>query len=151
VKIISGKTRRNRIKDDYRKRGNEWSGRKDLAHGELNNNGFTSFAFIAQHKQNFKWLNGVLIGGVSADVSPSTYNAQYIRINKDSVSKKYISYENTDSTLSDYQTKITNYASFLNFEFSPVEKMRVVASLRYDMFKYNFNNNLPASSFEWGT
>ena len=136
-----------RIKDDYRKRGDSWSGRKDLAHGEINNSGFTSFAFIAQHKQSFKWLNGVLIGGVSADVSPSTYNAKYIRINKDSVSKKYLNYENTDSTLSDYETKITNYASFLNFEFSPFEKMRVVASLRYDVFKYNFSNNLPASSF----
>ena len=140
-----------RIKDDYRKRGNEWTGRKDLAHGEINNNGFNSYAFIAQHKQNFKWMDGVLIGGLSADLSPSTYSAQYISIRKDSVTQKYVSYDLTDSTLSDYKTKISNYASFVNFEFSPVDKLRIVASIRYDVFKYNFNNNLPASSFSGAT
>lgn len=136
-----------RIKDDYRKRGDEWTGKRDLAHGEVNNNGFNSFAFIAQHKQSFKWLDGVLIGGISADISPSSYTAQYVKIRKDSISNKYVSYELTDSTLSDYKTKISNYASFVNFEFSPVEKLRVVASLRYDVFRYNFNNNLPGSAF----
>ena len=140
-----------RIKDDYRKRGNEWTGRKDLAHGEINNNGFNSYAFIAQHKQNFKWMDGVLIGGLTADLSPSTYAAQYISIRKDSVTQKYVGYDLTDSTLSDYKTRISNYASFVNFEFSPVEKLRIVASLRYDVFKYNFNNNLPASSFSGAT
>jgi outer membrane receptor protein involved in Fe transport len=136
-----------RIKDDYRKRGDVWSGRKDLAHGEINKSSFDSYAFVAQHKQNFHWMNSVLIGGISADFSPSAYTAQYIKIRKDAVANNYVGYEPTDSTLSDYKTKISNYASFLNFEFSPVEKLRVVASVRYDLFRYDFNNNLPPSSF----
>ena len=136
-----------RIKDDYRKRNGEWSGRKDIAHGEINNNGFNSYAFIGQHKQQFRWMNTTLIAGISADVSPSSYDAEYIKIKRDSVTKNYISYEKTDSVLSDYKTRISNYASYVNVEFSPVEKLRVVASLRYDAFTYNFNNNLPQSSF----
>ena len=136
-----------RIKDDYRKRGNQWSGKKDLAHGEINNNGFNSYAFLAQHKQSFKWLDGVLIGGVSTDISPSAYTSQYIKIRKDTVLNKNVGYQLTDSTLSDYKTKISNYASFVNFEFSPLGKLRVVASLRYDVFRYDFNNNLTGSSF----
>jgi outer membrane receptor protein involved in Fe transport len=92
-------------------------------------------------------MNSVLIGGISADFSPSAYTAQYIKIRKDTVANNYVGYELTDSTLSDYKTKISNYASFLNFEFSPVEKLRVVASVRYDLFRYDFNNNLPPSSF----
>lgn len=136
-----------RIKDDYRKRGDTWGGRKDLAHGEINNNGFNSYAAIAQHKQKFNWMNSVLIAGMSVDVSPSGYDARYISIKRDSITMKYISYQATDSILSDYTTRIGNYASFLNFEFSPLEKLRIVASVRYDAFKYNFNNNLPTSSY----
>ena len=136
-----------RIKDDYRKRNGEWVGRKDLAHGEINRNSFNSYAFIAQHRQKIHWVDGLLTGGVSVDASPSEYQSTYIRINKDSVVNKYVSYQVGDSVLSNYKTDITNYASFLNVEFSPVERLRVVASLRYDIFDYKFRNHLPATSF----
>lgn len=136
-----------RIKDDYKKVNGRWVGQKDIAHGEINASSFNSYAFIAQHKQNLKWKNANIIGGVSADLSPSTYNADYIRIKKDTVVRKYVSYQKTDSTLTDYATKINNYAAFVNFEFSPVNKLRVVASLRYDLFDYDFDNHLKPSAF----
>lgn len=136
-----------RIKDDYRKVGAVFIGKKDLAHGEINESRFYSYSLIAQHKQNFNWKKAVLIGGVNTDLSPSTYTANYIRIQKDTVTKKYISYQNTDSVLTNYATKLNNYAAFANFEFSPLEKLRIVASLRYDLFQYKFNNHLTPSSF----
>lgn len=136
-----------RIKDDYKKVNGRWIGHKDLAHGEINASSFNSYAFVAQHKQNLRWKNANIIGGVSVDLSPSTYNADYIRIKKDTVARKYVSYQKTDSTLTDYATKINNYAAFVNFEFSPVNKLRVVASLRYDLFDYNFDNHLQPSAF----
>jgi iron complex outermembrane receptor protein len=136
-----------RIKDDYRKQGNSWTGKKALAHGEINQSSFSSYALLAQHRQNLRWKEAVVIGGINVDVSPSSYSAQYIKINKDSVSKKYTGYQQTDSTLTDYKTKLNNYAAFVNVEFSPVRKLRVVGSLRYDYFHYNFSNSLPPSSF----
>jgi len=136
-----------RIKDDYRKQGNIYVGRKDVAHGEINENAFNSYVFIAQHRQNLNWKKAVLIGGVNTDLSPSTYNANYIRIKKDTLANKYVSYQKTDSMLTNYATKLNNYAAFVNFEFSPFEKMRVVASLRYDYFHYNFDNHLKSSAF----
>ncbi|HWI93157.1 MAG TPA: TonB-dependent receptor [Flavisolibacter sp.] len=136
-----------RIKDDYKKVNGRWVGQKELAHGEINASSFNSYAFIAQHKQNLTWKNANIIGGVSVDLSPSTYNADYIRIKKDTVARKYVGYQKTDSTLTDYATKINNYAAFANFEFSPVNKLRVVASLRYDLFDYNFDNHLKPSAF----
>lgn len=136
-----------RIKDDYKKVNGRWTGQKDLAHGEINASSFNSYAFIAQHKQNLSWKKANIIGGVSVDLSPSTYNAQYIRIKKDTVTKKYVSYQKTDSTLTNYATKINNYAAFINFEFSPTEKLRVVTSLRYDLFLYNFDNYLKPSAY----
>lgn len=136
-----------RIKEDYKKVNGAWTGKKDLAHGEINASSFNSYSIIAQHKQSINWLNGLFIGGISTDLSPSTYNANYIRIAKDTITNKYIRYTNSDSILTNYATRINNYAAFANFEFSPVEKLRVVASLRYDLFHYNFDNFLKPSSF----
>lgn len=136
-----------RIKDDYRKSGNSWIGKKDLAHGEVNESSFHSAAFVAQHRQEFSWKKASVTAGLSVDLSPSSYHAQYIRIKKDSVSKRYVSYQNTDSTLTDYRTRINNYAGFINFEFSPLNRLRLVASLRYDAFRYGFDNHLKPSAF----
>ncbi|WP_121356873.1 TonB-dependent receptor [Flavisolibacter nicotianae] len=136
-----------RVKDDYRKVNGVNVGKKDLAHGEINENRFHSYSLIAQHRQNLNWKKAVVIGGLNVDISPSTYNANYIRIKKDTISKKYVSYQNTDSTLTDYATKLNNYAAFLNVEFNPIEKLRVVASLRYDYFHYGFDNHLTPSAF----
>jgi outer membrane receptor protein involved in Fe transport len=136
-----------RIRDDFKKTGAVWTGRKDLAHGEINKSSFHSYAFVAQHRQNLKWKNAAFIGGVSMDLSPSAYQAEYIRIRKDSVTKKYISYQSTDSILTQYTTGINNYAGFVNIELSPAKNLRLVASLRYDRFTYRFNNQLQPSSF----
>lgn len=136
-----------RVKDDYRRVNGVFIGKKNLAHGEINENGFHSNSFIAQHRQNLSWKKAVLIGGFNIDLSPSTYGANYIRITKDTVSKKYVSYQSTDSTLTNYATRLNNYATFASFEMNPVEKLRIVASLRYDYFHYGFDNYLKPSAF----
>jgi iron complex outermembrane recepter protein len=136
-----------RVKDDYRRQGNVFVGKKDVAHGEINQSSFSSYYFLAQHKQNFTWKKAVLTGGVNFDLSPSTYNANYIRIKKDTITNRYVGFQNADSLLTDYATRLNNYAAFLNFEFSPVEKLRIVGSLRYDLFRFDFNNHLTPSAF----
>lgn len=136
------------VKDDYRRLSNGiWTGKKDLAHGEINEASFNSYSLILQHKQNLHWKKAVIIGGINVDISPSVYSAEYIRISKDSISKIYTGYQRPDSVLTNYKSDINNYAAFANFEFSPVEKLRVVASLRYDLFHYDFDNFLKPSSF----
>ena len=136
------------IKDDYRRLSNgTWAGKKNLAHGELNEAAFNSYAAIIQHRQNLDWKKAVLIGGLNVDISPSQYTAEYIRIDKDTMSNKYVEYQRPDSMLTDYKTGINNFAAFANFEFSPLEKLRVVTSLRYDYFHYNFDNSLRPSSY----
>lgn len=136
------------VKDDYRQLSNgTWTGKKDLAHGEINKVSFNSYSLILQHRQNLQWKKTVIIGGAAVDISPSAYSAEYIRINRDSVSKVYTSYQSTDSVLTHYKTGINNYAGFANFEFNPIRRLRVVASLRYDLFRYNFDNYLKPSSY----
>lgn len=136
------------IRDNYRRLANgNWTGNKELAHGEINEAGFNSYAFIAQHKKDLRWKKAVIIGGVSVDISPSSYMAEYIRIAKDSISKNYTGYQGQDSLLTEYKCLINNYAAFTNFEFNPAEKLRMVISLRYDLFHYDFNNALRPSSY----
>ena len=136
------------IKNDRRRLSNgAWIGKKELAHGEINASSFNSYSVIAQHRQNLSWKNAVIIGGASVDFSPTAYRADYIRINVDTISGKYASYTQPDSVLTNYKNNINNYAGFLNFEFSPLRKLRVVGSLRYDIFQYHFDNFLQPSSF----
>jgi len=116
-----------------------------LANGQINNSSFHSYLLVAQHQQKFNWLGSKLIGGLSADISPSSYIANYIRIQRDNKGS-YLSYTNTDSLLSNYSTGISNIASYLNYELSPVKGLKVVAALRYDFYHYNFRNSLPASA-----
>lgn len=135
------------IKDDFRRVNGIWMGSKDVAHGEINEVKFNSYAFIAQHKQGFNWKNALLIGGVSMDISPSQYSAEYIHVNKDSTTNVYGGYQKVDSFLTHYKNDINNYAAYTSIEFSPANKLRVVASLRYDFFRYDFNNFLRPSSY----
>ena len=136
-----------RIKDDYKKSGNTWTGKKDLAHGEINESSFQSYALISQHKQNLSWKNAAITSGISLDLSPSSYEAKYIRIVKDTITGNYRDYQAIDSTLSSYHTRINNWAAFGNLELSPQKNFRVVISIRYDHFNYRFNNQLVASAF----
>lgn len=136
-----------RVRDDYRRQGGGYIGKKEVAHGEINDNSFKSYVAILQHRQQFKWLQSTVIGGTTLDVSPNTAIANYIKINKDTLSGKYVGFlDRPDSLLVHYKTGISNVAAFVNYECVPIPNLRIVASIRYDAFRYNFNNYLPVSA-----
>lgn len=116
-----------------------------LANGQVNNSSFNSYMLIAQHVQKINWLNSKLIAGISTDISPSTYAANYIQIQRDGTGR-YIGFKNTDSALSNYRTGISNLASYINYELSPINRLKIIAALRYDFYHYDFQNHLPPSA-----
>jgi len=116
-----------------------------LANGQINDNSFHSFLGLMQHRQDIQWLHSRLIAGISADISPSSYWAKYIAIQKD-VKGNYGSYAVSDSLLSNYATGITNLAGYLDYELSLSTGLKLVAALRYDYFHYGFRNFLPPSA-----
>ncbi len=119
-----------------------------LFKGQLNNNSFKTNSIIAQHTQNFDWLKSKLITGASLDYSPQTYFAQFISITKDVAKNKYVSYSkpSKDSILSHYHTNIVNIATYIDYEISPLKNLKIVTAVRYDAFKYDFNNSLKAGA-----
>lgn len=137
-----------RVKDDYRRTGAGWTGNKSLAHGEINDNSFNSYAAILTHNQQFFSGKLTTVSGMSFDHSPSTYEAHYIRIDQDPNTRRYTGYtERKDSLLSNYATRISNAAAFSQLEYKLWQNFRIVAGLRYDVFRLAFTNHLPPSAF----
>ncbi|OQP59794.1 TonB-dependent receptor [Niastella populi] len=116
------------------------------AYGEINESAFNTYMLIAQHQQSFDFLNSKLIAGISVDNSPSTYNSNFININRDGRGY-YVSYATTDSVLSQYKTGINNLASYLHYEAAIAKGLKLTAALRYDLYHYDFENALPPSAF----
>lgn len=116
--------------------------------GQINENAFSTYALFAQHVQKFEWLNSKLIGGASIDMSPQKFYAQFIWIQKDVTSGNYTGYTfpSKDSLLSNYTTRISNIAGFVNYEATPFKNVRFVIAYRFDRFTYNFKNNLTATA-----
>jgi outer membrane receptor protein involved in Fe transport len=119
-----------------------------LFKGQINDNSFQTFALFAQHVQKLPWLNSKLVAGASYESSPQNYYAKFIWINKNLASGQYTSYTSPtpDSLLSKYKTAIGNFATFANYEINPLKNLKIVAALRYDAFKYDFQNSLPVTA-----
>ncbi len=131
-----------RIKDDYK----PWTGTGDpnLAHSEINDNKFYSIGAIVQDQYTRKQLK--LTGGISADYSPSSYNATYIKVHKtdDAI---YDYYQVTDSILSDYEVKLFNLGFYANAEYKFNDQLKLLGAFRYDNISYDYSNNLGTDAY----
>ncbi|TCS87863.1 outer membrane receptor protein involved in Fe transport [Anseongella ginsenosidimutans] len=116
------------------------------ASGEINENTFQSYGGIFQHTMPLDFWNSRITGGFSLDDSPVHYLAEYIRIRRNE-SGRYIGYETADSMLTDYRVGMLNTALFAQWEASPLERLKIVATIRYDGFSYNYVNSLPPGAF----
>lgn len=116
------------------------------ARGEVNKDAFQSFGAIVQHSQKFKFLKSKLIVGASLDYSPTTYNSNFISINRD-LAGVYTDYTASDSVLTKYSANLINSAAYLQFEITPINRLKIVAAFRYDRLDYKFDNHLTPSAF----
>ena len=124
--------------------------------GTINNNHVESLGLDIKHQQEFDWLASRLIAGVYIDKSDNPYVSDNLNIVRDPVSGKYISYTNSSAAnptgVRNYKADIDNTAVFAQWEFSALEKMRVVVGGRSDSIRYDFQNNLaPAGSADFGS
>jgi len=113
--------------------------------GEINEDAFRSFGLLTQHRKSFSFLGSSLITGLSLNYSPVSYTARFIRIDRNQEGI-YTGYTPTDSLLTDYTVGLVNLAGYTQLELAPVERLRLVAALRYDRMNYAFDNHLPLDS-----
>ncbi|RNI30743.1 TonB-dependent receptor [Rufibacter latericius] len=116
------------------------------ARGEINDDAFSSYGFIAQHRKAFLFLNASLTAGLSADYSPATYTAHFIDVDRNEEGT-YTGFTREDSLLTHYKVDLLNTAAYLQAEVSPIDRLKLTGALRYDRLDYAFDNYLPPSSF----
>jgi outer membrane receptor protein involved in Fe transport len=122
------------------------------ARGEINSNNFKSYGMLAQHSQQFLFLDSRLIAGGMYDYSPNDYwsyqidlNAQ-LRADGKSVEHYTLAQERPDIQLADYKAKIRNAAGYVQYDFSPVKALRFSAGARYDRMSFTYDNYLENST-----
>ena len=125
------------------------TGQYQSSNGQVNDQKFQSYGLLAQHRVDFDFLHSRLIAGVYVDDSPSSYYAQYLDIKKDVANNYYTGFTNTGTYIDDYRIKLFNTAAYAQYEFKPVEPLRITMGLRYDRVHYNFKNGLPASNTKY--
>lgn len=116
------------------------------ATGQINVDGFNSYGALVQHSVKINSVHTKWITGASADISPATYLARLIHIDK-TAGGVYDKYQTTDSLLTDYNVGLLNTALYTQLEYNPFTKIRIVLAARYDRLDYNFNNHLPPGAY----
>jgi len=125
----------------------------DTAIGNINDNAFHSYGLSVQHVQRFAFLESKLIIGTNAEFNPQSFNENFIWVKKQLNQQGLVNnvgYTNPDSVLANYKTLVTDFGSYVDYEFSPARGLRVIAALRYDAFQYGFVNYKPGSTVTGG-
>jgi iron complex outermembrane receptor protein len=122
------------------------AGDPSRASGQINKDAFDSYGMVVQHSKKFNFLHAKLIAGISADLSPATYDATFIAANRNS-SGVYYGYTATDSLLTQYDVRLLNTAAYAQFEVNPLNRLKLVAAARYDRMDYTFDNHLPPGAY----
>src|SRR5690606_11410304 len=116
------------------------------ASGEINEQTFQSYGTIIRHIQEIGWMDARLVGGVSVDYSPSQFMAEFIGVDRDE-NGHYSAYHRMDSLLTQYKVNLLNTAAFAQFEFSPLQELKLILAARYDHFQYDYKNYLTPDAF----
>lgn len=114
--------------------------------GEINQDYFQSFGLLAQGNWRFSPWHTRLNVGTHAEISPAGYRARFIDVLRDG-NGYFSDYAPTDSLLTDYRATLINAAAFAEVQTMPVQNLRLVAGIRYDLLEYRFNNLLTPSAY----
>lgn len=114
--------------------------------GEENVQTFTSLGAAVQHRAYLTPRFNVTAGAL-LDRSPSRFEAAHAEIVRDPATGRYLSYAAGDSLLARYDVLLLNAGAYALAEVRPTRVLRLSASLRYDLVRYDYDNHLPPSAF----
>jgi len=103
---------------------------------------FYSLGMLAKYRHDFDFMRSRVIGGVDIDYSPGSYFER--RINAKKVGAQYVSYTYAAATTNnfDFDATFMGISPYLQFETSPLERLRLTAGLRYDNLSYDYDTYL---------
>jgi iron complex outermembrane receptor protein len=112
--------------------------------GEFVEEQYNSIGLIAQHKQKFDLLNSSLTAGISANYTPEDYYSEVISVDENN--GVFTDYRMTGTEIQDFNSILISSAAYLHYEITPIEKLKVLAALRYDRLDYKYDNHLPPTA-----
>jgi outer membrane receptor protein involved in Fe transport len=122
------------------------TGNPAISAGRLNDNDFKSLGVDARQTLNFDLADSRLVFGLTVDRTDNTYTEETLTINRDPLTGAYLSYA-VVANRRDYEVDLGNEALYAQFEFAPLDAVRVVAGARYDAIEYDYiNNRVPSST-----
>ncbi len=107
-----------------------------------------SFGVLAKWRRDFPNLRARLIAGLDLDYSPGSREENRLgtlTTTGSGASKIYRDYS-VGTRVYDYDVTFMGASPYVHGEFSPSDKLRLNAGLRYDNLRYRFDNNLAAAS-----
>ncbi|MFZ3563576.1 TonB-dependent receptor [Tenacibaculum finnmarkense] len=109
------------------------------ASGQITSSTLKSYGTLLQHTLKINFLDTRLVFGGSVDFSPTTSKKKRIDITRNSTGK-YVSFTDLNKVFEDWEVDYYNYASFMQFDLSPIKNLKLSGALRYDYFKYDYNS-----------
>lgn len=105
-----------------------------------------SFGFLAKYRHDFEPLRARLIVGLDFDLSPGSRDEESIRVLRGGTPITGRSYTLVNSvapvTIYDYDVTYRGISPYIHGEISPIDKLRLIAGLRYDSMQYDYENNM---------
>ncbi|MCL6554940.1 MAG: TonB-dependent receptor [Burkholderiales bacterium] len=103
-----------------------------------------SFGVMGKWRRDFAPFRARLIAGIDLDLTPGSREENRLATlttSGNGASKVYAAYT-VGTRIYDYAVTFIGVSPYVHSEFSPSERMRVSAGLRYDNLRYRFDNHL---------
>lgn len=105
-----------------------------------------SFGFLSKYRKDFEPLRARLIVGLDVDYSPGSRNEDSIALTRTTNALGGTSFRLNRAVapvqIYKYDVTYRGISPYVHGEFSPLERLRVTAGLRYDDMQYDYRNRL---------
>ncbi len=111
---------------------------------------YNSVGALLRYRHDLDFWRTRLIAGVDLDLSPGSYVEDRLNVSRTS-SVPPLNYAYTNGRrLYDFDVTYKQVSPYLQVQTSPVERLRLVAGLRFDAMSFDYHNNLGSGSFASG-
>ncbi len=111
---------------------------------------YNSIGALVRYRHDLDFWRTRLIGGVDLDLSPGSYVEDRLNVQRTtSVPPLNFAYTN-GRRLYDFDVTYRQVSPYVQVQTSPVERLRLVAGVRFDAIGFDYHNNLASGAFASG-
>ncbi len=109
-----------------------------------------SYGALLKWRHDFPdFMRARLIGGVDIDISPGEREEHRLEVTVSGAgASRVFSDYRIGPRIYDYEVTFRAYSPYVQAEFSPVERLRITAGLRYDALSYDFENGIAQAAVQ---